>query len=824
MAFEYQGFASLGVNLNRQKYGPLDISNVFTSEADLKYYLSKGAYTEGVSEYWTKVVPYPYEGQVLATVINGVVNVYALALDAEGAFITQEIAGKVEVDGETIRLNDEGKIELAGMEELETGKTYVPSLVNGKLIWAEPDTTTAEGQAQEIEGLKTRTAAIEATVNGTEEADGLVKKVADNTKAIADEVAAREQAASSLTAAIASALAEAKQYADDNDADTIYNDEQVKADIKTNADAIDAIETALENIYTKSEVYNKGEIDSALAAITHFTTEVVESTDEMVSDKVLYLIHDTTAEGADKYNEYLVINGTPTMIGDTTTDLSGYATKDELTAHETAADGKYATKQALTDHESTAAATYATKTELTEHMEAAEGKYAVKTEVETALGNKADASALASYYTKDEIDGKGYAVAETVASDLAAALTNYYTKAEAMGKTEAYTKAEVDRLLDEVSGGSSETAASVKRALDGYIKSMDTEIYGAEVVASWTDAEGNYNPQYSVDDSRVDKVIAAAATAQTQADKGVEEAAKANSAVSALENGQVATNKTDIETILGRLTPLETANGTHNTKIATLEGKVSGLEAEDTAINAAIGTINGDIVSLKAKDTELGSTLTSIQTALEGKADKTTLEALENKVYTKTEVDALLEELNLTSVTQAIADNKTAIEGEVERAKSAENAILSTITTIVGEDKDKSIRTIAKEEVALVVDSAPETFDTLKEIAVWIENDETGAAAMANKIAAHSTILEGFGGEGQPAKVKDYVLSEIAAAKYDLPVATLETLGGIKSAAATVDNAVQVSAEGIATVGRVNVNTLVQTEGDFIILNGGKAQ
>jgi hypothetical protein len=51
MAFEYQGFATLGVNLNRQKYGPLDISNVFTSEADFKYYLTKGTFTEGVSEY-----------------------------------------------------------------------------------------------------------------------------------------------------------------------------------------------------------------------------------------------------------------------------------------------------------------------------------------------------------------------------------------------------------------------------------------------------------------------------------------------------------------------------------------------------------------------------------------------------------------------------------------------------------------------------------------------------------------------------------------------------------------------------------------------------
>ena len=51
MAFEYQGFATLGVNLNRQKYGPLDISNVFNSQGDLDYYLSKGANTDNVSEY-----------------------------------------------------------------------------------------------------------------------------------------------------------------------------------------------------------------------------------------------------------------------------------------------------------------------------------------------------------------------------------------------------------------------------------------------------------------------------------------------------------------------------------------------------------------------------------------------------------------------------------------------------------------------------------------------------------------------------------------------------------------------------------------------------
>ena len=58
MAFEYQGYATLGVNLNRQKYGPLDVSTVFTSVADLTYYTSKGSVKmEGLSSYWNSIVP-----------------------------------------------------------------------------------------------------------------------------------------------------------------------------------------------------------------------------------------------------------------------------------------------------------------------------------------------------------------------------------------------------------------------------------------------------------------------------------------------------------------------------------------------------------------------------------------------------------------------------------------------------------------------------------------------------------------------------------------------------------------------------------------------
>ena len=96
MAFEYQNYASLGINLNRQKYGPLDISSVFTNIADLNYYITKGALKENVSQYWLEVVPYPYEGQLISLIENGEVKVFKLVANGE-IFKAEEIASSVEL-------------------------------------------------------------------------------------------------------------------------------------------------------------------------------------------------------------------------------------------------------------------------------------------------------------------------------------------------------------------------------------------------------------------------------------------------------------------------------------------------------------------------------------------------------------------------------------------------------------------------------------------------------------------------------------------------------------------------------------------------------
>ena len=70
---------------------------------------------------------------------------------------------------------------------------------------------------------------------------------------------------------------------------------------------------------------------------------------------------------------------------------------------------------------------------------------------------------------------------------------------------------------------------------------------------------------------------------------------------------------------------------------------------------------------------------------------------------------------------------------------SALAAKIGQIDTLVGEDADKSVRAISAEEVAKIVANADTKYDTLKEIADWILNDQTGAAKMANDITALGT-------------------------------------------------------------------------------------
>ena len=137
------------------------------------------------------------------------------------------------------------------------------------------------------------------------------------------------------------------------------------------------------------------------------------------------------------------------------------------------------------------------------------------------------------------------------------------------------------------------------------------------------------------------------------------------------------------------------------------------------------------------------------------------------------------------------------------------------VTTLVGEDTNKSARAIAAEETAKIVAGADASYDTLKEIADWISSHTTDAAAMNSAILALQAIVDGIGGEGEKATVVAYVDDAIAALKIGdyAKAADLTALAGRVSALETgkSDKATTLAGYGIT-------DAYTKTEADAKIL------
>lgn len=181
-----------------------------------------------------------------------------------------------------------------------------------------------------------------------------------------------------------------------------------------------------------------------------------------------------------------------------------------------------------------------------------------------------------------------------------------------------------------------------------------------------------------------------------------------------------------------------TASGDLAHDVATLQGQVNDLISKigtpAAGENAATGLYK-DIADVLA-------------IANKGVADAKTAQDAANAA--QSDIDAL--------ETVVGADDNAGLR---KRIKDNEDAI----GTLQGLDTNKSARTIAAEEVAKVVNGAPESFDTLKELSDWISTHGTDATAMNTAITKLQSIVAGIGGEGEKATVVAYVTDAIAALK-----------------------------------------------------------
>ena len=89
---------------------------------------------------------------------------------------------------------------------------------------------------------------------------------------------------------------------------------------------------ALSDLATEEYVDQK--VAEGVAGTLSLRKQIVTTvpTASEAKDNVIYLLKVDSATGSDKYEEYMLISGEVVIIGDTSTDLSGYYTKEEAQA------------------------------------------------------------------------------------------------------------------------------------------------------------------------------------------------------------------------------------------------------------------------------------------------------------------------------------------------------------------------------------------------------------------------------------------------------------------------------------------------------------
>jgi hypothetical protein len=194
--------------------------------------------------------------------------------------------------------------------------------------------------------------------------------------------------------------------------------------------------------------------------------------------------------------------------------------------------------------------------------------------------------------------------------------------------------------------------------------------------------------------------------------------------------------------------------GESETVVGLISAEKTARENADTAINNKIGTaadeataetVYGAIAAEKARAEAAELAINNkIGTVAD---DKTVAQLIADEATTaraaeKANADAIAvlngDANTAGSVAKAVADEKARAEeaeGDLgDRLTTAEGKL----TTLIGTDADKSVRTIANEELAaqLLSGKADADFKTLQELAAWLEDHPEDAAAMNEAIAA----------------------------------------------------------------------------------------
>ena len=201
----------------------------------------------------------------------------------------------------------------------------------------------------------------------------------------------------------------------------------------------------------------------------------------------------------------------------------------------------------------------------------------------------------------------------------------------------------------------------------------------------------------------------------------------------------------------------ELKGGTSDTDAsATIAGAKKYADKLDTAMDARVDALEASIGeggSVSAQITAEINKLDKADTAVDGKYVSAVSETDGIITVTRADLPDYSETYAAKKHTHAVAD-VTGLQTELDK-----------VTTLIGSDASKSVRTIANEELAtqLIPENAKESLNTLQEIAQWIQDHPDDAATMQTDIAA----LQGKVGDTSVAAQIKAVTDPIAAKSHE---------------------------------------------------------
>lgn len=380
-------------------------------------------------------------------------------------------------------------------------------------------------------------------------------------------------------------------------------------------------------------------------------------------------------------------------------------------------------------------------------------------------------------------------------------------------------KVDVDSVSSAIADAKSEAIATAGTNADTKVATAKTAILGEGHTGTVKEAY-----ELAASKATMAQVEAKGYAVKTEVDPAVAAAKKAG---------------TDAQTAVNTLSDKVGTVPADKTIVQMIADGQKAATYDDSTVKASIKTNTDAIAKLNGTDTVEGSVAKTVkdavaaeQTRAEGKeqANATAINGVKSRVdafLAAAEVgDAAVDTLKeiqtyitthgsaADQMVKDIAANKKAVEEEATRAKTAEGTNATAIS-------DEATRAKAAEKAnadAIAAETTrAETAEKANADAIAELKKADYAGITSEKIAkwdaAQANVIEKIQVNGTEIAISEKIVN--------IPLATAARAGLIISSNA--ENAISVSDTGVATVNNINVNKLVQTAGDELILNGGNA-